>query len=95
LPSEPAGPRAARARGSRAGSTSAHGAAPLELVPGKITLSSEILAAPGGPGSSPSLLARLARIVEITDWAPLIGALPMPEQHGPLPLLFGVTGLWH
>jgi hypothetical protein len=40
------------------------------------------------------LLARLSRIVEITDWAPLIGALPTPEQHGPPPFLFGVTWLW-
>ena len=95
LPSEGFGPPRARARGSRARGAAPQSAAPLELAPGKITLSSDILDAPGGPGSSPSLLARLSRIVEITDWAPLIGALPMPDQHGPVPLLFGVTGLWH
>jgi hypothetical protein len=60
----------------------------------KLTLSSEILAAPGGPGSSPSLLARLCRVVEVTEWSPLVGALPTPDQLGPPPLLFGVTGLW-
>jgi hypothetical protein len=87
--------RVLRAFGMRVGSRTADAAPAAARPTEKITLSSEILAAPGGPGSSPSLLARLGRVVEVTEWSPLVGALPMPEQLGPPPLLFGVTGLWH
>jgi hypothetical protein len=62
-------------------------------VPGHLMLSSEILEAADGPGRSHPL-RRLAQIVEITDWAPLVGALPAPAETGPPPMLFGLTGRW-
>ena len=39
-------------------------------------------------------LRRVRDVVDITQWAPLVGALPTPSETGPPPLLFGVTGLW-
>ena len=42
----------------------------------------------------PGLLHRLGKVVEIAEWALLIGSLSALEANGPAPLLFGVTGLW-
>jgi hypothetical protein len=65
-----------------------------DRVPDKLTLSSQLLDAPNGPGATPSLLRRLSSVVDVTQWAPMIGALPTGQDTGPPPLLFGVTGLW-
>jgi hypothetical protein len=65
-----------------------------ERAPDKLVLSSQLLDAPNGPGATPSLLRRLSSIVDVTQWAPMIGALPAGQDTGPPPLLFGVTGLW-
>jgi len=36
---------------------------------------------------------RLAAVVEVTDWSPLVGAMPAPaETNAPAPFLFGVLG---
>jgi len=56
---------------------------------GRELLSSDVIADEGPP-----LLRRLQAVVDITEWSPLIGALPTPDQVGAPPLLFGVTGRW-
>jgi hypothetical protein len=37
---------------------------------------------------------RLAQVGTVTDWAPLVGALPASPDTGPAPVLFGLTGHW-
>jgi hypothetical protein len=37
---------------------------------------------------------RLAQVGAVTDWAPLVGALPASPDTGPAPVLFGLTGHW-
>jgi hypothetical protein len=70
-------------------------AAPSEdPAPDRVTLSSEIMDAPDGPGQGARLLRKLGEVVQISDCAPLVGALPTPDQVGPPPLLFGLTGRW-
>ena len=56
---------------------------------GRELLSSDIIADDGPP-----FLRRLQAVVDVTEWSPLIGALPTPDQVGSPPLLFGVTGRW-
>jgi len=47
------------------------------------------------PATEPSSLAsRLSQVGGVTDWQPLVGALPAPSEQGPAPVLFGVTGHW-
>jgi hypothetical protein len=36
----------------------------------------------------------LRSIVDVTQWSPLVGALPAPGETGTPPFLFGLTGLW-
>jgi hypothetical protein len=36
----------------------------------------------------------MAQVGAVTDWAPLVGALPASPDSGPSPVLFGVTGHW-
>ncbi|HXI58722.1 MAG TPA: hypothetical protein VNO55_21795, partial [Polyangia bacterium] len=47
-----------------------------------------------GPDEDLGLLRHLDNVVHVTDWSPLVGALPAPSDEGPAPLLFGVTGRW-
>jgi hypothetical protein len=42
----------------------------------------------------PSLGHELAQVGSVTDWAPMVGAMPAPAETGPAPVLFGVTGHW-
>ncbi len=42
----------------------------------------------------PPFMRRLRHVVEVTQWSPLVGALPAASETGPAPLLFGLTGLW-
>jgi len=44
-------------------------------------------------GAQSSFQRRLAAVVEVTDWSPLVGALPAPTDASvPSPFLFGVLG---
>jgi hypothetical protein len=47
------------------------------------------------PATAPSTLGRrLSQVGGVTDWQPLVGALPAPAEQGPSPVLFGLTGHW-
>jgi len=66
-----------------------------DRVPDRVLLSSEVIDALDTPDASRGLWRRLTSLVEVTEWAPLVGALPAgADAVGPPPLLFGVTGLW-
>jgi hypothetical protein len=41
-----------------------------------------------------SLSRKLSAVGSVTDWQPLVGALPASPDGGPAPVLFGVTGHW-
>jgi hypothetical protein len=41
-----------------------------------------------------SLSRRVSEVASISDWQPLVGALPASPDGGPAPVLFGVTGHW-
>ncbi|HEY8923471.1 MAG TPA: hypothetical protein VIU64_03760, partial [Polyangia bacterium] len=44
-------------------------------------------------GAQSSFQRRLAAVVEVTDWSPLVGAMPAPtDASAPSPFLFGVLG---
>jgi hypothetical protein len=43
---------------------------------------------------SSSLSRRLSQVGSVTDWQPLVGALPVSQDGAPAPVLFGVTGHW-
>jgi hypothetical protein len=45
-------------------------------------------------GDGSSLSRRLAQVGTVTDWQPLVGALPASPDGGPAPVLFGLTGHW-
>ena len=64
--------------------------AELEALPPRETFSSDVVGDPGRP-----FWRRLRDVVDVTQWSPLVGALPAATESGPPPLLFGLTGLWH
>jgi hypothetical protein len=70
-----------------------HRSASAETEPGAVAAE-----APEELESEPteeSLLGRkLAQVGSVTDWAPMVGAMPAPAETGPAPVLFGVTGHW-
>jgi hypothetical protein len=41
-----------------------------------------------------SLSRKISEVGSVTDWQPLVGALPASPDGGPAPVLFGVTGHW-
>ncbi|HVU49941.1 MAG TPA: hypothetical protein VHL80_04600 [Polyangia bacterium] len=41
-----------------------------------------------------SLSRKISQVGSVTDWQPLVGALPASPDGGPAPVLFGVTGHW-
>jgi hypothetical protein len=41
-----------------------------------------------------SLSRKVSEVASISDWQPLVGALPASPDGGPAPVLFGVTGHW-
>jgi len=76
-------------------------AAASERVPDRVTTSADVLGWKdrGGRAARLDLGRTLRRAIEVTDWAPMVGALPAPAGTGPgpegaLPLMVGVTGLW-
>ncbi|HVR04295.1 MAG TPA: hypothetical protein VMT47_19305 [Polyangia bacterium] len=48
----------------------------------------------GSDSDGSSLSRRLAQVGTVTDWQPLVGALPVSPDGGPAPVLFGLTGHW-
>jgi hypothetical protein len=41
-----------------------------------------------------SFSRKLAQVGSVTDWQPLVGALPVSSDGAPAPVLFGLTGHW-
>jgi hypothetical protein len=81
----PAG-KTARARGTRR-------VAVAETEGGAV--SDDVEQEVGGETAEESLLGRkLAQVGSVTDWAPMVGAMPAAAETGPAPVLFGVTGHW-
>jgi hypothetical protein len=95
-------PRIRRALGpSGSTSTSAalaapEGSAASETEPGagpEVATSAAGRAARAEIEGSP-LGRKLAQVGSVTDWQPLVGALPASPDGGPAPVLFGLTGHW-
>jgi hypothetical protein len=70
-----------------------------ERVPDQLVTSADVLAdgAARGFWSRLELGRTVKQVVEVTDWSPMLGALPgatPADPAAPSPLLLGVTGLW-
>ena len=71
--------------------------ADVERAPEHLVTSDEILRGPKGFWSRLDLGRSLGQIAEVTDWSPMLGALPAStpaNPAAPTPVLIGVTGLW-
>jgi hypothetical protein len=69
----------------------------LERAPAPVVTSEEVLRAPKGLWSRLDLARSLKQVAQVTDWSPMIGALPAStpaNPTAPTPVLIGVTGLW-
>jgi len=82
--------------GAGAGMRAPHAAAPAsETAPGRPLLSVDVLG--DGPSHRRDLARLVKSVVQITDWAPMIGALPVgnaADAPAAPPMTIGVTGLW-
>jgi hypothetical protein len=69
-----------------------------QRVPDRLVTSADIVDDGDAVGLWDGGFARsLKKVVEIADWAPMIGALPTAatgDPRAPTPVLLGVTGLW-
>jgi hypothetical protein len=82
-------PRLRRATSS-SGATTAPSAGPVDVPQTPVAARED-----DDGGLAPSSVSRrLAQVGSVTDWAPLVGALPASPDTGPAPVLFGVTGHW-
>ncbi|HTA20185.1 MAG TPA: hypothetical protein VK989_12890, partial [Polyangia bacterium] len=72
------------------------GSTASEPVPGALAQNDDARGTPAENGATEqsSLAHRMSQVGEVTDWAPLVGALPASPDSGPSPVLFGVTGHW-
>jgi hypothetical protein len=70
-----------------------------DTEPGAVADASTAAAAADRPATraaleGSSLGRKLAQVGSVTDWQPLVGALPASPDGGPAPVLFGLTGHW-
>jgi len=74
------------------------GSTASEPAPGALAQNDDARGAPApaenGATEQSSLARRMSQVGAVTDWAPLVGALPASPDSGPSPVLFGVTGHW-
>jgi len=69
----------------------------IERAPAPVITSDEVLRAPKGFWSRHDFARSLKQVAEVTDWSPMLGALPAStpaNPTAPTPMLIGVTGLW-
>jgi hypothetical protein len=67
-----------------------------DATPAADITSAEVLAGSEGPGFLRRAAHHLGQAFEITEWAPMVGALPAQPgaPSGSTPVIFGVSGFW-